>query len=48
MIKDKIAGAYAIRNNINKKIYVGSSLNIYKRWREHKAHFKNGSNTKNL
>lgn len=28
-------GVYIIRNKVNGKIYVGSSINIKKRWREH-------------
>ena len=29
-------GIYKIENKINKKIYVGQSINIEKRWKEHK------------
>lgn len=32
----KIAGIYAIKNLINGKVYVGSSLNIRLRWTQHK------------
>jgi group I intron endonuclease len=34
--KEKISGIYKIINKTNGKYYVGSSNNIYKRWREHK------------
>jgi len=33
---DKISGIYKIVNTINNKYYVGSSYNIYYRWRKHK------------
>lgn len=29
-------GIYKITNNINNKVYIGQSINIEKRWREHK------------
>lgn len=32
----KIVGIYKIENLINKKIYIGSSIDITKRWRKHK------------
>ena len=31
----KVSGIYKIINKINGKYYVGSSINIYKRWKEH-------------
>jgi group I intron endonuclease len=34
------AGVYAIRNSINGKTYVGTSLNIPRRWREHRKHLR--------
>ena len=34
-------GIYGIRNNSNSKIYIGSSVNIEKRWRRHKLELKN-------
>ena len=37
----KISGIYIIKNLINEKIYVGSSVNIFKRWNEHKAALRN-------
>ena len=36
MALDKICGIYKITNNLNGKCYVGQSIDIYKRWREHK------------
>ncbi len=33
----KICGIYKITNNINNNCYIGSSVDIYKRWREHRA-----------
>lgn len=33
--RKKISGIYQIKNKINNKIYVGSSINIYRRWKEH-------------
>lgn len=38
---DKISGIYCIENVINNKKYIGKSVNIYKRWREHKRELKN-------
>jgi len=34
------SGIYLIKNILNNKIYVGSSVNIDKRWKEHKNHLK--------
>lgn len=33
----KIAGIYQILNKINGKSYIGSSVNIYQRWAQHKS-----------
>lgn len=35
-------GIYKIKNLVTNKIYVGSSTNIKKRWRDHKWHLKEG------
>lgn len=35
-----MCGIYLIRNKINGKTYVGSSVNINKRWNEHKHHLR--------
>lgn len=32
----KIMGVYEIRNKVNNKVYIGSSVNIKQRWNEHK------------
>lgn len=32
----KLSGVYEIRNTLNNKRYIGSSINIYRRWRDHK------------
>lgn len=32
----KLSGVYEIRNALNNKRYIGSSINIYRRWRDHK------------
>ena len=34
-------GIYLIKNNINGKVYIGQSTNIYERWSEHKRIAKN-------
>ena len=34
-------GIYKITNKINKKVYIGESLDILRRWREHKEELKN-------
>lgn len=40
MKKEKNSGIYIIKNLINNKIYVGSSFNIEKRFKEHKRQLK--------
>lgn len=35
MCKNIISGIYYIKNIINKKVYIGESVDIYRRWREH-------------
>lgn len=37
-----IPGIYVIRNNISGKVYVGSSINPKKRWREHRCVLRQG------
>jgi group I intron endonuclease len=39
-MKTKIIGIYKIINNFNNKIYIGSSNNIYRRWKEHRKYYK--------
>jgi len=36
------SGIYLIKNIVNNKVYVGSAVNIAKRWREHKRILKKG------
>lgn len=37
-----ISGVYFIRNRLTNKSYVGSSINIYRRWNTHKRELKAG------
>jgi len=37
------SGIYKIENTINGKVYIGSAIDIEKRWREHRHHLSNGS-----
>ncbi|NCX56371.1 MAG: hypothetical protein EBW87_04130, partial [Burkholderiaceae bacterium] len=39
----KLSGVYFIRNNITNKVYVGSSVDIYRRWATHKRELKANS-----
>lgn len=39
---NKISGVYKITNNINEKIYIGSSEDIEKRWYHHKSCLNKG------
>ena len=41
------AGVYQIRNMQNGKIYVGSSVNLNKRWREHRSALNNNRHWNN-
>lgn len=36
MAKEKVCGIYRIENLINHKSYIGQSVDIYERWRDHK------------
>ena len=48
MSKD-ITGIYQLKNKINGHSYVGQSINIYKRWREHRsAAFNQNSSDYNM
>lgn len=38
---DKVCGIYCIENIINHKKYIGQSVDIYKRWSNHKNELKN-------
>lgn len=39
-MENKIIGVYAIKNTANSKVYIGSSISINERWREHKRDLK--------
>ena len=39
-MKEIIAGIYSITSKHNGKVYIGSSVNIYKRWDQHKKQLK--------
>lgn len=41
MGREKISGIYKIENIVNGKLYIGSSIDIYKRWKEHKTELEN-------
>lgn len=41
----KISGIYKIINKVNEKYYVGSSINIYKRWNQHKSNLNRNIHT---
>lgn len=35
MSKEKLIGVYQIKNIVNSKIYIGSSIDIHTRWKQH-------------
>lgn len=37
ILSSKVSGVYAITNIVNGKFYIGSTVNIDKRWKEHKS-----------
>tara|TARA_Y100000310_G_scaffold230046_1_gene232475 strand:- start:451 stop:654 length:204 start_codon:yes stop_codon:yes gene_type:complete len=37
------SGIYEIRNSVNDKIYIGSSIDIEQRWYDHKRKLRNGN-----
>jgi len=41
----KISGIYKITNIVNGKFYIGSSIDVEKRWRQHKNKLKNNNHT---
>jgi group I intron endonuclease len=47
-MQGKIAGIYKITNTVNKKSYIGQSLDIYTRWGVHKAGFARGEGSRRL
>lgn len=42
-MREKICGIYKITNNLNGKVYIGKSINIYYRWTQHIKISKNPS-----
>lgn len=42
MAKENICGVYKITNKVNGKIYIGSSKDIYKRWKHHVYRLNSG------
>ena len=48
MKKDFVSGVYIIINLINKKVYVGSSINIEKRFYNHKYKLNNNTHSNNF
>ena len=40
-INNKLTGIYKITNTVNEKVYIGSSVNINIRWRQHLSTLKN-------
>jgi len=45
-LADKVSGIYLLRNTVNEKCYVGQSVDIHKRWRQHKSSAASGCNFK--
>lgn len=41
MAKEKLCGIYCIENTVNGKKYIGQSVNIYTRWKQHKNDLNN-------
>lgn len=41
-MKKIISGIYCIENIVNKKKYIGESIDIYRRWKEHKQELRDG------
>jgi len=47
MAKEKICGIYKIENLVNGKVYIGSSCDIKKRWRDHKYQLRHNKHYNN-
>ena len=39
----KQSGIYAIRNTVTGRVYVGSAIHLWRRWRGHRHHLKHGT-----
>lgn len=39
-MKNIVTGIYIIKNTINNKVYIGQSVNVYRRWNDHKRRYK--------
>lgn len=42
-LKRGISGVYALRNTVSGRVYIGSSVDVRRRWREHTRSLENGS-----
>lgn len=38
----KLSGIYQIKNSVNGKVYVGSAIDIYARWKKHRTELRTG------
>ena len=45
MAKEKLIGVYQIKNIVNSKIYIGSSIDIHTRWKQHLNKLNKNSHT---
>lgn len=43
MSREVICGIYKIENKINGKVYIGQSIDVYKRWKQHTCELNKGS-----
>lgn len=43
MAKEKLCGIYCIENTVNGERYIGQSVNMYTRWKQHKNDLNNGT-----
>lgn len=47
-IQDKISGVYAITNLSNGHRYIGSSIDIYRRWSQHRRQLRKGTHSNQI
>jgi len=47
-IQDKISGVYAITNLSNGHRYIGSSIDIYRRWGQHRRQLRKGTHSNQI